>query len=109
MTVEPLLSPTAVTSAVASWGRDYGRKVDTITRRPARRRATSARQTAAEIEVAIALVTRGAAVTVRLSGLPGAARLAATAADQARAAGVGFQVERDRTGIVLRVGPRVPG
>lgn len=96
--------------AVASWGGDYGRNVDTITRHPAtRRRSNPTGRTAAEIRVAIELVTRGAAVTVRLSGLPGAARLAATGAEQARAAGVGFRVERDGDGVVICVGPTMPG
>lgn len=72
-----------------------------------RRRSNPAGRTAAEIEVAIQLVTRGAARRVRLSGLPGAERLAATAADQADAAGVDFHVERDPTGIVLSIGPRI--
>jgi hypothetical protein len=84
--------------------------VETITRHPGtRRKANAASQAATEIQVAIELVTRGAAVTVRLSGLPGAARLAATAGEQARAAGVRFRVERDPTGVVLSLGPKMPG
>jgi hypothetical protein len=64
-------------------------------------------RTAAEIQVAIELVTRGAARRVRLSGLPGAERLAATAGEQAREAGVDLRVERDPAGIVLSIGPRI--
>lgn len=81
--------------------------MDTTTR-PIRtnRRSNPAARTAAELEVAIELVARGAARSVRLSGLPGAERLAASAAEQAQAAGVDFRVERDPMGTVLSVGPR---
>lgn len=72
----------------------------------ANRRADMAARTAAELEIAIELVVRGAARSVRLSGLPGAERLAASAAEQAHAAGVDFRVQRDPTGTVLSVGPR---
>ena len=78
------------------------------TARPNRtnRRSSPAARTIAELEMAIELVARGAARTVRLSGLPGLERLAVSAAEQARAAGVDFRVERDPSGAVLSFGPR---
>jgi len=81
--------------------------VDTAAR-PIRtnRRSDPAARSVAELEVAIELVARGAARSVRLSGLPGAERLAASAAERAHAAGVDFRVERDPVGTVLSIGPR---
>ncbi len=84
--------------------------MDILTRHPTtRRRASRMGRTAAEIDAAILLVTTGGARSVRLSGLPGAARIAATAAEHARDAGVGFQVERGDAGEVLCIGPKMPG
>lgn len=65
----------------------------------------------AEVDVAIALVARGAAVRVRLGGLSGAAQVAAAAASHAQQAGVGFRLEPGPPGrTALTVGPRLrPG
>lgn len=46
-----------------------------------------------EVDVAIAMVARGAAVRVRLVGLPTADRIAAIALAHAQAAGVDFRVD----------------
>jgi hypothetical protein len=61
----------------------------------------------AEVDAAIALVSRGAAVRVRLIGFALAEAVAGLAAAHAQLAGVGFQVDRpDVTGaLAIIVGP----
>jgi hypothetical protein len=61
----------------------------------------------AEIDAAIALVTSHVARRVRLTAWPFIDQVAATGLARARAAGVGFTVERaDRAGVVtVTVGP----
>ncbi len=74
----------------------------------ARRGTRAAERTATEISAAILLVRSGEAGSVKLTGLPSAARLAGPAAVHARASGVGFRVERGAAGgVVLHVGPRL--
>jgi hypothetical protein len=61
-----------------------------------------------EIDVAIALILAGAAVTVQLCGLEAAERAAATGAARAQAAGLAFQLRRDppASGSLI-IGPRL--
>ena len=66
-------------------------------------------RTLAEIDAAIGLVAVGAATTVRLVNLALAEQLAFDAAARAQAAGVGFSLNRERSGsTMLVVGPRLP-
>ena len=58
-----------------------------------------------EVDVAIALVAQGAAVRVRLVGLPSSARIAPIALAHAQSAGVGFRVEGSGPGAGLVFGP----
>lgn len=61
-----------------------------------------------EIDVAIALVVMGAAVTVRLCGFPCAERAAVMSVARARAAGVELRVRRDSADSTsLLIGPRL--
>lgn len=63
----------------------------------------------AEVDAAIALVRRGAAVRVRLIGFALAEAVAGLAAAHAQLAGVGFQIDRPNVGAALAiiVGPIV--
>jgi hypothetical protein len=62
-----------------------------------------------EVDAAIGMVVLGAAVSVRLSNLPGAEDAAFDAAARAQAAGVAFSLLRDRPGWpTMIVGPRLP-
>lgn len=62
----------------------------------------------AEVEAAIALVTAGAAVRVRLACLPAPLAVAGPGLALAQAAGVAFQVTRSESGAVtIDVGPRL--
>jgi hypothetical protein len=63
----------------------------------------------AEVDAAIALVRRGAAVRVRLIGFALAEAVAGLAAAHAQLAGVGFQIDRRDVGAALAiiVGPIV--
>jgi hypothetical protein len=62
----------------------------------------------AEVDAAVALVARGVALTVTVSGLAAAAEVAATAAARAQAEGLAFHVRRDTAAAVtLVVGPRL--
>jgi hypothetical protein len=54
-----------------------------------------------EVDIAIAMVAQGAAVRVRLVGLPSAARIAPIALAHAQAAGIDFRV--DGTGPTTRL------
>jgi hypothetical protein len=60
-----------------------------------------------EIEMAIALVTAGSAVRVRLTALPFVESIAAVGLARARAARVGFRLERgERVGVTtITIGP----
>ncbi len=59
-----------------------------------------------EVDAAIALVVRGAAVSVRLCNLAGAEEAAFDATARAQAAGVAFSLQRDRPGsTTMIVGP----
>ncbi|HET8786949.1 MAG TPA: hypothetical protein VFM38_15045 [Candidatus Limnocylindrales bacterium] len=60
-----------------------------------------------EVDVAIALVVQGAAVSVRLVGLTSAERIAPTALARAQAAGVDFRV--DGSGSTTRLVFAAPG
>jgi hypothetical protein len=57
-----------------------------------------------EIDTAIAMVTRGAAVRVRLVGLHAPDEVASIALARAQAAGVGFQIDRNPS-TRLTIGP----
>ena len=61
-----------------------------------------------EVDVAIALVARGAAVRVRIAGLSSALAEAVAGIAAARAGSVGlrFVVERSASGATFTVGPR---
>jgi hypothetical protein len=61
-----------------------------------------------EVDVAIALVTAGAAVRVRVAGIGTAIAdaIAGVAAARAGAAGLRFVVERSPSGATFTVGPR---
>jgi hypothetical protein len=76
--------------------------ITTRTSRALRRRRAD-RRARSEIEAAVELVASGAARSVRLAGLPAAARVAAPAIRRAHQAGVHGRVERaPGAGIVLR-------
>ncbi len=57
----------------------------------------------AEVDAAIALVCRGAAVRVRLIGFAVAEAVAGLAAANAQLAGVGFQIDRPAVGAALAI------
>jgi hypothetical protein len=59
-----------------------------------------------EVEVAIALVTGGAAVRIRLVGMSDIDTIAPTALARAQAAGVEFRIDRGSTA-TLTIGPTV--
>jgi hypothetical protein len=63
----------------------------------------------AEVDAAIALVSRGAAVRVRLVGFALAEAVAGLGAAHAQLAGVGFQIDRPAVGgsMALIIGPIV--
>ena len=58
-----------------------------------------------EVDVAIAMVAQGAAVRVRLVGLPSAARIAPIAHAHARSAGIDFRVDGSGPTTRLTFGP----
>lgn len=63
-----------------------------------------------DVDAAIALVARGVAVTVTISGLPVAEDVAATAAARAQVEGLGFHVlHGPRLSVTLVIGPRLAG
>ena len=57
----------------------------------------------AEVDAAIALIRRGAAVRVRLVGFALAEAVAGLAAAHAQLAGVGFQIDRPAVGAALAI------
>ncbi|HET7169162.1 MAG TPA: hypothetical protein VFI69_08150 [Candidatus Limnocylindrales bacterium] len=59
-----------------------------------------------DIDAAIELVVRGAAVRVRLTGMPEAGDLASIGLARAQAVDLGFSAERDAGGLTLTIGPR---
>ena len=61
----------------------------------------------AEVDTAIALVDRGIATRVRLSGLNAPDLVAATALARAQAVSIAFHVERTATSTTLTLGPRL--
>jgi hypothetical protein len=62
----------------------------------------------AEVDAAIGLVERGAAVRVRLVDLPHALIVAGQALARAQAAGITFRVDRRGSGhVTLEIGPRL--
>jgi hypothetical protein len=58
-----------------------------------------------EVDIAIAMVAQGAAVRVRLVGLPSAARIAPIALAHAQAAGIDFRVDGSGPTTRLIFGP----
>jgi hypothetical protein len=67
-------------------------------------------RTLAEIDAAIAMVSRGVARTVRLVNMPAAGAMAFDAAARAQAAGVAFSLQgNDPDSSTMIVGPRLGG
>ena len=60
----------------------------------------------AEVDAAIELVRRGAAVRVRLASLRNAKAVAQDAVVHAQRAGVAFSTQRDASSLTLTFGPR---
>ncbi len=60
-----------------------------------------------DVDAAIELVLQGAAVRVRLTGLPHAGDLAEIGLAHAQAVDLAFCAERDAMGLTLTIGPRI--
>jgi hypothetical protein len=102
-----------VRTGLASWERGYGEDVEHIEPTPFPRALEPSdddlEKALAEVDVAIAVVSRGAAVRVRLIGFPLVEGVVGLAAAHAQLAGVAFQIDRlDPAGAAaMVVGPLV--